>query len=116
VHPRFRTPAYAVLIQAVWSCFLALSGSFEQIITFVMFVSILFWIAAAASVFTLRKKRPDLPRPYKTWGYPAVPILFIVAASGILINTLIERPVQSLSGIGLTVIGIPVYTYWKRKT
>ena len=115
VHPRFRTPSFAIVIQAVWSCVLAMSGTFEQIITFVIFVSVGFWIAAAASVFTLRKKRPDLPRPYKTWGYPVVPVLFIVASAGILINTLLEKPAESLAGVGLTLIGIPVYYYWKRK-
>lgn len=116
VHPRFRTPSFAILIQAVWSCVLALSGTFEQIITFVIFVSVIFWIAATASVFTLRRKYPDLPRPYKTWGYPVVPVLFIIASSGILLNTLIEKPTESLAGVGLTVIGIPVYYYWKRKS
>jgi len=115
VHPRFRTPSFAILIQALWASILALSGSFEQIITFVMFVSIIFWIAATASVFTLRKKYPDLVRPYKTWGYPVVPLLFIIASSGILVNTLVEKPVESLAGIGITLIGVPVYFYWKRK-
>ncbi len=96
--------------------FLTLSGTFEQLFTFVMFVAIIFWITAATSVFTLRRKYPDLPRPYKTWGYPVVPIVFIVAAVGILINTLIEKPVESLAGIGFTALGIPVYYYWRRKS
>lgn len=116
VHPRFRTPAFAILIQAVWSGILTLSGTFEQLLTFVMFVSIMFWIAGAASLFTLRKKYPDLPRPYKTWGYPVIPIVFIVASLGILLNTLIEKPVESLAGVGLTAIGIPVYFFWRKKT
>lgn len=114
VHPRFRTPSYALLLQAVWSCILTLSGTFERIITFVMFVSILFWIGTAASIFTLRKKYPDVRRTYKTWGYPVVPLLFIVGSSGILINTLIEKPAESLAGIGLTIIGIPVYYHWRK--
>jgi len=80
-----------------------------------MFMAILFWIAAAAAVFTLRRKRPDLPRPYKTWGYPVVPSLFILASLGILINTLIEKPVEALAGIGLTLAGIPVYLFWKNR-
>jgi len=63
----------------------------------------------------LRRKYPDLPRPYKTWGYPVVPVVFIIAASGILINTLIEKPVESLAGLGFTALGIPVYHYWRRK-
>jgi APA family basic amino acid/polyamine antiporter len=115
VHPRFRTPGFAIAIQAVWASLLTLIGTFEQIFTFAMFMAILFWIAAAAAVFTLRHKRPDLPRPYKVWGYPVVPVLFILASSGILLNTLIEKPVEALAGIALTLAGIPVYFFWKNK-
>jgi APA family basic amino acid/polyamine antiporter len=115
VHPRFRTPGFAVVIQAVWASLLTLVGTFEQIFTFAMFMAILFWIGAAAAVFTLRKKRPDLPRPYKTWGYPVVPAVFILASAGILLNTLLEKPVEALAGIGLTLTGIPVYFFWRRK-
>ena len=115
IHPRFRTPGFAILIQAIWASILTLSGSFEQIFTFAMFVAIIFWIAATASVFTLRKKFPELPRPYKTWGYPVVPIVFIIASLGILLNTLIEKPVEALAGLAFTVLGVPVYYYWKRK-
>ncbi|MGB2845871.1 MAG: amino acid permease, partial [Candidatus Aminicenantaceae bacterium] len=105
----------SILIQAVWASILTLAGTFEQMFTFAMFIAIVFWIAAAASVFTLRKKFPDLPRPYKTWGYPVVPIIFIIASLGILLNTLIEKPVEALAGIFLTALGIPAYYYWKRK-
>jgi len=115
VHPRFRTPGFALLIQAVWASVLTLSGSFEQLFTFAMFIAIIFWITAAAAVFTLRKKYPELSRPYKTWGYPIVPVVFIIASFGILINTLIEKPVESLAGLGFTALGIPVYFYWRRK-
>ena len=115
IHPKFKTPGFAIIIQAVWSSLLALTGSFEQLFTFVMFVAIGFWIAAASAVFTLRRKKPDLPRPYKTWGYPVVPALFIAASAGIMINTLLESPVESLTGIGITLLGIPVYYYWKRR-
>jgi len=115
VHPRFRTPGFSILIQAIWASLLTLLGSFEQIFTFAMFMAIAFWIAAAASVFTLRKKQPNLPRPYKTWGYPVVPAVFIIASSGILLNTLLEKPVEALAGILLTALGIPAYLYWKRQ-
>lgn len=115
VHSRFRTPGFAILFQAVWAAILTLMGTFEQIFTFTMFMAILFWIGAAAAVFTLRKKRPDLPRPYKTWGYPVVPTVFIIASAGILLNTLVAKPVESLSGIVLTALGIPAYFLWKRK-
>lgn len=115
VHPRFRTPGFSILFQAIWASVLTLLGTFEQIFTFAMFIAIAFWIAAAATVFTLRKKRPDLPRPYKTWGYPVVPAIFIFTSCGILLNTLLEKPVEALAGIFLTVLGIPAYFYWKRR-
>jgi APA family basic amino acid/polyamine antiporter len=80
-----------------------------------MFMGILFWIAAAASVFTLRKKQPHILRPYKTWGYPVVPMIFIIALSGVLVSTLISRPVESLAGLILTGLGIPIYYIWMRR-
>lgn len=116
VHPRFRTPGVAIIVQAVWGCLLTLTGTFEQLITFVIFILIIFYIAAAASLFTLRKKYPDLPRPYKTWGYPVVPFLYILALSGLLINTLVNKPVESIAGLGIVFIGVPVYFYWKQKS
>jgi APA family basic amino acid/polyamine antiporter len=115
VHPRFKTPGFAILVQCIWASLLTLAGTFEQIFTFAMFIAIVFWIGAAASVFTLRKKFPNLPRPYKTWGYPVIPALFILASGGILFNTLLEKPVEALAGILFTALGIPVYLYWKRK-
>lgn len=116
VHPRFKTPGAALIAQAIWACILALTGSFEQLFTFAMFVGILFWLAAAAAVFTLRRKYPQLPRPYKTWGYPLVPAIFILALGGLLINTVIEKPVESLSGLAFLLVGIPVYMFWKRSS
>ena len=116
VHPCYRTPGFAILIQAVWASVLTLSGTVEQLITMVMFVGIAFWLVTAYSVFVLRKKYPDLDRPYKTWGYPAVPILFIIASAGILFNTLLQRPMESLAGIGFTIVGIPVYYMWRTRS
>jgi APA family basic amino acid/polyamine antiporter len=115
VNSKFRTPGFSILVQAIWASVYALSGTFEQILTSVVFVSVMFWIAAAISVFVLRKKYPHMERPYKTWGYPIVPIIFIVASSGILINALFEQPMASLAGIIFTLTGIPVYFTWKRK-
>ena len=115
VHSRNLTPSWAILLQGIWSCLLALTGTFSQLFTFVMFVSILFWIAAAGAVMVLRRKQPDLPRPYRVVGYPAVPLLFMAASAGILASTLRENPVESLAGVGLTALGIPVYFLWKRR-
>jgi len=116
VHPRFRTPAFAVLLQAVWAGLLALTGSYEQLFTYVVFVSFIFWIAATAAVFVLRRRQPDLPRPYKTWGYPVVPLVFIVTMAALLVNTLFARPVESLAGLGITLAGIPVYYHWRQRS
>jgi APA family basic amino acid/polyamine antiporter len=115
VHPRFRTPGCAILLQAIWASVLTLTGTVEQLITFVMFVGVSFWAVTGASVFVLRRRRPDLPRPVRTWGYPWVPLVFVIASLGIVINTLFEKPWESMAGVGLTVIGIPAYYYWKRK-
>jgi APA family basic amino acid/polyamine antiporter len=115
VHPHFRTPGFSIFTQAVWACLLTLTGTFEQIFTYVTFAALIFYIAGAASIFTLRKKFPDLPRPYKSWGYPWVPVIFIVAITVLLINTLINKPVESLAGLGIVALGLPAYYYWMRK-
>ena len=114
VHPKFHTPGNAIMIQGFWASVLALSGTFEEIITLVVFVNFMMWIAASSTVFVLRKKQPELERPYKVWGYPYVPAFFIIFSSAIMINTFFESPQQSLMGIGLTLLGIPAYLYWKK--
>ena len=114
VHPKFHTPGNAIMIQGVWASVLALSGTFEEIITLVVFVNFMMWIAASSTVFVLRKKQPELERPYKVWGYPYVPAFFIIFSSAIMIITFFESPQQSLMGIGLTLLGIPAYLYWKK--
>ena len=114
VHPKFHTPGNAIMIQGLWASVLALSGTFEEIITLVVFVNFMMWIAASSTVFVLRKKQPELERPYKVWGYPYVPAFFILFSSAIMINTFFESPQQSLMGIGLTLLGIPAYLYWKK--
>jgi len=114
VHPIFHTPGNAIMIQGLWAAVLVLSGTFEEIITLVVFVNFMMWIAASSTVFVLRKKQPELERPYKVWGYPYVPAFFIIFSSAIMINTFFESPQQSLMGIGLTLLGIPAYLYWKK--
>jgi APA family basic amino acid/polyamine antiporter len=92
-----------------------LSGTYEQLFTYVMFASILFNLAGGVAVFRLRARQPDRPRPYRTWGYPVVPVLFILGSLAFVVNTLMERPVESLAGLGLLAVGLPVYWYWTRK-
>ncbi len=115
IHPRHRTPGFAILIQAVWASVLVLSGTVGQLITLVMFVGTTFWVVTGCSLFVLRRKYPHRQRPYKVWGYPGVPIIFIVASFCIMLNTLINRPMQSLPVVGLTLLGIPVYYFWQSR-
>ena len=115
VHPKFKTPGNAIIIQGFWAEILTLTGTFEELITLVVFVNFMMWIAASSTVFVLRKKQPNLERPYKVWGYPYVPAFFIIFSSVIMVNTFFESPEQSLMGLGLTLLGIPAYLYWKKK-
>jgi len=116
VHPRFRTPHIAIAALTTWSTLLALSGTYEHLFTYVMFASILFSVAAGAALFQLRRTMPDRPRPYRTWGYPFVPALFILGSLAFVVNTLVERPIQSLAGLGLLALGLPAYWYWERQS
>ena len=112
VHPTYRTPHVAIVGITIWSVLLALSGTYEQLFTYVMFASILFSVAAGLALFRLRRTMPDHPRPYRTWGYPLVPLVFIAGSTAFVLNTLFERPMESFAGLGLVAIGIPVYYYY----
>ena len=98
-----------------WSALLVLSGKYDDLFNFVIFGSWILYAMATASVFVLRRKRPDMYRPYKTLGYPVVPILFLIGAAALELSTLRDRPVQSLAGIVLILLGLPFYFYWKRR-
>lgn len=113
VHPRFGTPAAAIIGTAIWSAVLVVSGSFEQLLTYVVFMSWLWFALAALAIFAYRKREPDAPRPFRTPGYPVTPILFVLAAMVIVINTVVAQPTQSLVGLGLAVLGIPAYFWWR---
>jgi APA family basic amino acid/polyamine antiporter len=115
VHARFGTPALAVAASAAWAMVLALSGTFEQLFTYVVFASWIFAALAAASVFVLRRQRPDAPRPFRVPGYPVTPALFIAAAAAIVMNTIVARPVQAMIGLGIVATGVPAYFVWKRR-
>ena len=115
VHDRYKTPHIAIVALSAWAAVLALTGSYQQLFTYVMFSSILLHMIGAIGLFRLRRLRPDHPRPYRVWGYPFVPALFIVASTAFVLNTLFERPTESLAGLGLLAIGLPVYWYSKRQ-
>ena len=115
VHSRYRTPHVAIVALTAWSALLALSGTYEQLFTYVMFTSILFSLATGIALFRLRAKIPHHPRPYRTWGYPIVPLVFVAGSAAFVLNTLVERPVESLSGLVFLALGLPVYWYWQRR-
>jgi len=109
---RTRVPVVAVLMQAAWACVLAASGTYDQLTDYVIFASWIFYGLVTSAVFVLRAKAPELPRPYKTLGYPVVPLVFVVVACWLVINTLINRPVESVAGLVLVALGLPVYFYF----
>ncbi len=115
VHPRYHTPHVAIAALTAWSALLALSGTYEQLFTYVMFSSVLFSVFGGVALFRLRRRRPDHPRPYRAWGYPLVPALFVAGSAVFVWNTLMERPMESLAGLGLLALGMPVYWYWRVK-
>jgi APA family basic amino acid/polyamine antiporter len=115
VHPAFHTPGVSIMMLTGWSCVLVLSGKYDDLFNFVIFGSWILYAMATASVFVLRIKRPDLPRPYRTLGYPVVPALFLAGAAVLEIRTLIERPRQAITGIVLMLAGLPFYFYWKSR-
>lgn len=114
VHPRFRSPHVAVVVVTMWSSLLALSGSYEQLFTYVVFTSVLFSAFGGLALFQLRRAQPATARPYRVWGYPIVPGVFVLGSLAVVFNTLIERPWQSLAGLTLLVVGLPAYAMWAR--
>ena len=112
VHPRFLTPHVSIIIMAIWSSILSLSGTFEQLFTYVVFGQWLFFGLTVAAVIVLRHKKPNFPRPYKTWGYPITPVFFILASLYISINTLVKEFWNSFAGLAIISLGIPAYFFW----
>ncbi len=115
VHPKHRTPVNAVLVQSGWAVVLLLFwGTFEAVITYVTFTDWIFFTLAASVVILLRFRRRDVPRPYRTFGYPLTPLVFIGISGWFVLNTLLERPVQAGAGLALLLLGLPVYFYFKK--
>ena len=114
IHPRFKSPANALIIQCVWACLLTFTGTFNQLITYIIFASWIFYGMSAGAVIILRNKKPDMERPYKTPVYPWIPIIFILFAIFLTINTIMEAPRDAAIGAGIILIGLPMYYYWKK--
>ncbi len=115
VSPKTRVPVRALLAQGIWASILALSGSFDTLTDYVIFGSWIFYALATSSIFVFRIKYPEMERPYKAFGYPVVPILFLLVATWLLLTTLVNSPRQSLTGIILILIGLPFYFYLSRQ-
>ena len=113
IHPKFGTPHVSLIIQGVWSCVLVLSGSFDTISDYVIFAAWLFYMLGAYGVFVLRKKMPEVNRPYKVWGYPYTPIIFIIFSFLFLVNSIISDTQDAAMGSILILSGLPIYLYWK---
>jgi basic amino acid/polyamine antiporter, APA family len=113
LHPRWRTPVISLVAQCIWVCVLTASGGYEQIYTCFTFMMTATYAVTVGAVFVLRRTRPDAKRPYRCFGYPWLPALYLLVAAVFLVNTLIERPVQSLAGLLLALTGIPAYFYWR---
>jgi APA family basic amino acid/polyamine antiporter len=113
IHPRYRVPSGCLLAQGAWSTLLTFTGTYEQLYTYVVFALFLFHALTGAAVIVLRRTRPQQPRPYRTWGYPVVPLVFVLTAAALLVNTLVEKPVESLIGLLLVAAGIPAFLWWR---
>jgi APA family basic amino acid/polyamine antiporter len=113
VHPRFGTPALAVIAGTAWAMVLATTGTFEQLFTYVVFVSWIFYALGAVGVFVLRLREPAAARPFKVPGYPWTPLAFILAALALVANTIATQPGRAAIGIGVVLLGMPVYTTWR---
>src|SRR5262249_51103694 len=110
VHPRWRTPADAILLQGIWSSVLVVFiGGFSQLFTYVIFGGWIFYALAVLGVPVLRRKEPALPRPFRVPGYPVLPSLFAAGAAYLVINTLVTTPRESLIGLAFIALGIPLY-------
>jgi APA family basic amino acid/polyamine antiporter len=116
LHPRYKTPAAGLMVQACWATVLCISGSYGQLLDYIIFAVLVFYILTIVGLFVLRFKQPDAPRPYKALGYPVLPALYIALAAWICIVLLRYKPQYTWPGLVLVLLGIPVYLFWSRQT
>jgi APA family basic amino acid/polyamine antiporter len=114
IHPEYNTPNPALWMQGLWACLLVLSGSFDQLTDMLIFAAFFFYGATAFGVFILRKREPDAERPYKVWGYPVVPALFVLFCATLIVITCFTHPREAGLGVVLMLTGVPFYWYWKK--
>lgn len=112
--PKTRVPSNALWGQAAWSAVLCLSGGYQALYEYMVFALLVFFAATGLAVIVLRRRLPELERPYRTWGYPAVPLVFVAACTAIFVNIIISQPLKSAAGLALLGAGLPAYFLWKR--
>lgn len=115
IHPRYKTPSVAILLQSVWSVVLVWSGSFDQLTDMLVFASFIFYGATAFGVLLLRRRQPDLLRPYRVIGYPVIPAFFCACCALLVVMTLINQPREALTGLALITTGLPFYWFWRKR-
>jgi APA family basic amino acid/polyamine antiporter len=115
LHPRYKTPAAGLMVQAAWATVLCISGSYSQLLDYITFAVLIFYILTIAGLFVLRVKQPNAQRPYKALGYPLLPALYIAMAGWICIVLLRYKPQYTWPGLVLVLLGIPVYFFWSRR-
>jgi basic amino acid/polyamine antiporter, APA family len=114
VNRRFGTPALAITVAGIWSALLSVSGTFEQLLTYVVFIGWMFYALAAASIFVYRRRAPQAVRPYHVPGYPFTPVIFVAAAMAVVISTIVGQPVRAAIGLAVVFLGAPAYAFWRR--
>jgi APA family basic amino acid/polyamine antiporter len=112
--PKTHVPTWALLVQGIWTAFLTLTGSYGQLLDYVIFAALIFYVLTTAALFSLRRKRPEMERPYRAVGYPVIPGLYMAAAFGIALILLVAKPQYSFAGLFIVLLGVPVYYLWKR--
>jgi basic amino acid/polyamine antiporter, APA family len=113
LHPKRKTPAFALVIQAVWTCVLCLSGTYSQLLDYVIFAALLFYLLTALSLFALRRRRPQAERPVPVPGYPWLPALYVLTTAAIAVDLLIVKPRYTWPGLVIVALGVPVYFAWR---
>jgi APA family basic amino acid/polyamine antiporter len=113
VHPTLGTPAFAIIAIAIWAAVLASTGTFEQLLTYVVFTGWIFYGLGALSVFVYRRREPDAPRPFRVPGYPLTPVLFVASAAALVLNTLVTQPTRAAAGVIAVLIGTPAFYAWR---
>lgn len=116
IHPKYNTPNPALWMQGLWACLLVLSGSFDQLTDMLIFAAFFFYGATALGVFIMRRREPEAERPYKVWGYPVVPALFVLFCAALIVITCTTHPREAGLGVVLMLTGVPFYFYWKKRS